>query len=162
MKLKFLIPTKAYSINAYYYKSRNQKRREAVEWEMNVVNRFRDETFKKEIEEFKKLFNPEKHGLVFNLIYFYPKNIVLTKEGRLSSRAFDLTNVEKPIVDLITAEYHCTDLCKNLEIDDKHIMKVKSEKGIAKNHAIYVEIDIKELKNLADIKQLSYDDILEL
>lgn len=146
MYVRIIIPEKPYSVNKMFYSNRSIKRREAVEWEQTIIEHFRDEDLKEELHYLRSQFNPSIHCIHVSIKFYFPKSILLTKENKLSSRAFDLTNMEKPLIDVVFLEKFCTEKCKNLQIDDKYITKVVSEKLLGDQHRIELEIELKPLQ----------------
>lgn len=141
-------PIKPYSVNQYFYGNRAIKKREAVEWERSIIELIRPESIQKKIEDFKKKFNPSLHSLQIDLLFQYPHNILYTKKKQLSSKAFDISNVEKPLIDVICLSKYSTEVTKNLEIDDKYVKKMTSEKTSGDTHNITVKIQLIDLPHL--------------
>lgn len=71
-----------------------------------------------------------------------------TKKGVISRRAMDLTNVEKPLVDLLfDPRFEERGEVINLCMDDKFITKLLSEKVPSKGWEIVIELEIKDINN---------------
>lgn len=141
------LDVKPYSVNRYFYGNRSIKRREAVEWETTIIEQLRSKEIQKSIEDFRQRFNPEHHSLSIDLCFAYPEATMITKKGTLSSRAFDLSNVEKPIIDVTFLEKYCTSTIKNLMVDDKFLTKMRSEKIASDEHAIFIRVQLEDLEN---------------
>jgi hypothetical protein len=141
---------KPYSVNKYFYGNRAVKRRETVQWETSLVELLRPEEYQSAFEELKEQFDPTKHCFHIEIECYYPREILFTKAGCLSSRAFDLTNTEKPLVDVIFLEKYATTTVKNIGIDDKYITKMTSEKLPSDKHKIIIKIQLKTLQYLLD------------
>lgn len=69
-----------------------------------------------------------------NLTFFYPSNIFWTKEHVISSKTFDLSNVEKLLIDVIFGTV--------LQINDKNIRRLHSEKHPGAAWAIEVVLEL--------------------
>lgn len=137
---------KPYSVNKYFYGNRAIKRRETVEWEMSIIEILRHENIQKKIQDFKDRFDPAKHSIEIEMLFHYPHDVLYTKKKQLSSRAFDLSNVEKPLIDVLFLAKYCTDKIKNLEIDDKYVTKMTSQKLAADTHRIEIKIQLVDLE----------------
>lgn len=127
----FTIPVKLFSINSMYYRDRSIISNSAREWQRTISLYLEDDKIQEKIKQFKDYFDPQQHALKISIYGFYPKEELITKKGILSNKAFDLSNVEKPIIDLLTSKKYSTDRCKNLEIDDKNLIELHSYKGIS-------------------------------
>jgi hypothetical protein len=148
--IKLLLNIEPYSVNKYFYGNRSIKRRQTVEWELRIIDCLKSDKTQKELEEFRNLFSFEKNSLKIDMIFHYPKEILYTKKNHLSSRAFDISNVEKPLIDVIFLAKYSNDKVKNLEIDDKYIVEMSSKKTHSKDLNHYIEIII-ELLDLPDL-----------
>lgn len=129
MELHIELNSPPFSINNYYYKTR-QRTKEARLWANDVFRQIH--LIKDSIIEFRNKFNANEHGLEIDLKFIYPKSIFLNKENTISARTMDLSNVEKPIIDLLTqtryAERPVPEGAENLRIDDRYIIALKSTK----------------------------------
>jgi len=152
-RIKLVIPLKPYSLNKMYYRDGKIKKTEARNWENAVIEYLRDEKTQKDLEQFRESFNPKKHYLEIHLLFLYPKELLFTREGSCSSKVFDATNVEKPLVDVIFLKSHSISRIRNLEIDDKFIMDLVSKKRSAEKHRMEITIYIKDLQDLQDTEQ---------
>jgi len=141
---------KPYSVNKYFYGNRAVKRREAVQWETCMIELLRPEEYQNAFKELKEQFNPKEHCLTVEIICYYPKEILITKKGNLSSKAFDISNTEKPIIDVIFLEKYATSTINNVGIDDKYIVDMVSKKRPSNKHKIKVNIQLKSLQYLED------------
>jgi hypothetical protein len=141
---------KPYSVNKYFYGNRAVKRRETVQWETCVVELLRPEQYQSAFEELKEQFDPTKHCFHVEIQCHYPREILFTKKLMLSSKAFDITNVEKPLIDVLFLEKYATTTVKNIGIDDKYITKLTSEKLPSEKHKIIINIQLKSLQYLLD------------
>lgn len=148
MKVTFTLKERPFSINAMYT-SRNVKTGPARLWTSHIV-----EALKKEEEKLSHLrenFDPATMYYSIYLTFYYPKEKLYTKKGDLSSKAFDTTNVEKPLVDIIFGSKYYGDApyeCRNLNIDDRYLKRCVSEKEASEDgeHRIEVTIEILPLK----------------
>lgn len=155
MQEKFNLPFKPYSINDLYYGNRKHGKKPAArEWSYKIFHHLKEEEF---IQKFKKLrekFDAKKHYYEVNLKFFFPYEKLFTKvDGRLKTP--DLSNIEKPLIDLLfLPEYFEKKTpfgAKNLNIDDRYIGKLTSEKLACPNDEQRIEIIIK-IKDLDLIK----------
>ena len=140
---------KPFSINAMFGRDKRHKTIEAKEWSCSVLVALALKENKKKLKELREFFNPKEHVYHVDLTFFYPKHILYTKDGLISARAHDLTNVEKPLIDLIFLPVYYERPspygAKNLNIDDKYITHLVSKKRIGKSFKMKVSLQIKDL-----------------
>ena len=129
-----------------YCKNRSWKTKEYNEWSCAVFHRLDTEDSLKSLEDLREFFDPKIHKYLINLKFTYPKDILYTKKGALSARAHDISNIEKPLIDLLFLPVYFDKPspygCKNLNIDDKYITKMSSEKVPGEEFNIEIEIEI--------------------
>ena len=151
MRRLITLKLKPFSINAMYGRDKRHKTTAFQEWACSILVALALKENKKKLKELRQYFDPLKHVYKIDLTFFYPDHILYTKEGRVSGRAHDLSNIEKPLVDLIFLPRYY-DLpspygAKNLNIDDKYITHLVSKKQAGKSSKIKVSIQVKLLKN---------------
>ena len=140
---------KPFSINAMFCRDKRHKTIEAQEWSCSVLVALALKENKKKLKELRQYFDPKKHVYKVDLTFFYPKHVLHKKEGGISARAHDLSNVEKPLIDLIflpmfydrPSPYGA----KNLNIADKYVTDLRSRKRTGKDFRIRVTLNIKDL-----------------
>lgn len=106
------------------------------------------------LQELKDEFDPTKHCIKVDITCYYPREVFFTKKGTISAKTFDLSNVEKPIVDVIFLEKYATQTIKNIGIDDKYITDLNSKKRPSIEHSINIRIQLDNLQSLEDILPL--------
>lgn len=131
MELKLRIHVAPISVNSMYYgERRHGKRPEAISWSEEVLYSLRK--YEAQITEFTGLFNTKLHVLTAHMISYAPEDYFYTKSGEMSGRMVDITNWEKPTIDLLLLpKFHGTNYPKtaiNLNIDDRYLRKLTSEK----------------------------------
>ena len=132
-----------------FCRDKRHKTIEAQEWSCSVLVALALKENKKKLKELRQYFDPKKHVYKVDLTFFYPKHVLHKKEGGISARAHDLSNGEKPLIDLIflpmfydrPSPYGA----KNLNIDDKYIIDLRSRKRVGKDFRIRVTLNIKDL-----------------
>jgi Holliday junction resolvase RusA-like endonuclease len=133
MEYEFTLPIKPFSVNAYFYASRKVKTQAARSWE---------EEMKFLLEEHKQLagFLPQhiKNGgdFIVYMTFVYPRNLFRNKLGDISSKTMDLSNVEKPVLDMLFRE--------TLGIDDKHVTQLISRKVAGDDYAIMIRLRLEQ------------------
>jgi Holliday junction resolvase RusA-like endonuclease len=131
VRVEINLPIKAFSVNAYYYSNRNIKTKEAREYEALVLQL---------LEEYKALhdmalqFNEQGGEFSIEICIEYPQHIYFNKSGKISAKTFDVTNVEKPIVDLIMNRF--------MNIDDRFLVSCKSTKRAGAMHKINIVLEL--------------------
>ena len=143
--------TKPFSINALWCRDKRYKTVEAQAWASTILVALSLKENKKKLKELRQYFDPMKHVYKVELTFFYPDHVLYTKQGYVSSKAHDLSNVEKPLIDLIflprfydrPSPYGA----KNLNIDDKYILQLTSKKQSGKSFKIKISLHIKPTPN---------------
>ena len=149
MRRVITLKLKPFSINAMFCRDKRHKTIEAQEWSCSVLVALALKENKKKLKELRQYFDPLKHVYKVDLTFFYPKHVLYRKDGGISARAHDLSNVEKPLIDLVflpmfydrPSPYGA----KNLNIDDKYITDLRSRKRVGKDFRIRITLNIKEL-----------------
>lgn len=120
---------------------------EAREWLGNVLYALSTPTTAACLKLIRDNFDAKKHGISIRLIWKIPKDILYTKRGELSSRSIDLTNCEKSLVDAIFLPKHFgTNVpyqCENLNLDDRYLRRLFSEKQVAVGQDYSVDVTLK-------------------
>lgn len=140
--MKFTIPFAAYSVNNYYYgDKRHGKRAEAKQWEYSV----NWELCKHQVafEQLRASFIPSIHAFKVSFVFSYKS--FFNKAGTISSKVFDISNCEKPLLDLIfnpcnngPAPYKSP----NVNIDDKFVIEMHSKKVQGDSDSIEITIEL--------------------
>ncbi len=152
MKIKFYLPIEPFSVNRMYYRDRRHKSQDYRDWELAVVQAMSSKHVQQELAKLRDKFDAGQHGFVVRFDAQYPKQVLFNKQGQISSRAEDLTNWEKPLLDLLfLPKTHVQPApygCPNLNCDDKHVLRLVSSKSVSKdaNHYIMVQIALISLK----------------
>lgn len=149
------LAVKPFSINAMYYSHRQIKTQEARKWSYEVFSQLDSPKNLKIMSQIRESFNKKEHFFHIDLTAFYPKKRLLTKAGEISAKSIDLTNWEKPIVDLLFLPKHQINSApfgvQNIGVDDKYICSMSSQK-VAWNGDFKIQFVIK-LKNIQDLYQ---------
>lgn len=130
--LCFRLPIKAFSVNAYYYKTRNFKTPAACEWETLVCAHL------DRIQQLKVLaadWKAKPGVFVVHMTFVYPMHVFFNRAGAVSAKAFDLSNVEKPLLDMIFRE------C--MGVDDRFVTELTSRKRAGADYGIEVCLELK-------------------
>jgi hypothetical protein len=149
--LQLTVFAEPFSINkAYYLKSYGSmsatkvRTKECREWGDKILFQF--EKYSNDFKQFKECFNEDTDALRIELTYNIPRDYYYTKEGKISLRSCDLTNVEKLLVDILCDErfngrYLNGNKILNLNINDKYITELFSEKKPSdKEYKIIIKI----------------------
>lgn len=131
MIVTFNLPFKAFSINAAYYKNRFIKTMEFRDWQTLVLEHLNDI---KLLDDLRLEY--ERVGGVFavELTFVYPYPIYYNKQKTISSKTFDLSNVEKPLLDVIFGD--------RLGINDKYVVELNSAKRAGACHEIQITLEL--------------------
>lgn len=140
MKRKLVLQgLQAVSINnAYYNDKRHGFKPEVKQWFQQVAFQLGQGQNKKAISDVKQYFDESKY--VFHVMFTFNNPNFYTKDGRISARSFDLSNVEKILLDSIFLPAHAN----SLNIDDKFVTRMISEKCYADEHSIQIVLHVKK------------------
>lgn len=143
--MKFTLNSPGFSINSMYYGNKKLgKTTDAREWSAQI--NWQLARFAKEFTELRQQFDPARHGFKVDLVFTYMK--FYNAEGKISSKVHDLSNVEKPIIDLLFIKSnHGAPPYKapNLAVDDKYIVSLSSQKLPGPQDSIEVCIELQDL-----------------
>lgn len=128
--IEFFLPIKPFSVNAYRYRDQRFKTKEARDWEVEVKVLL--EEFEKDFSELKEDFDNANGELHVSLCAVYPPHTFYNKSGGISAKTIDITNFEKPLIDLIFKE--------TIGIDDRFITHLISTKQPGASLGILVKI----------------------
>lgn len=134
------------------YRDKRHKTAEAHDWSHTILHYLSQEEPKQALKELREYFNPKQHAYKLDLTFYYPNEILHTKDGRISAKSHDISNIEKPLIDLIFLPKYFDQTppygAENLKIDDKYIIEMTSRKKAATEHGIEVEMEIINLDQL--------------
>lgn len=130
---------KPFSINSYYYGTRRVRTREARLWGEDIHRQL--QVYRYLMVDFQKQFNPTIHTLHCSLRFSIPN--LFTKAGEINHQSKDLSNIEKPLLDIVTGRKYFDRGEPTLNIDDKYITRLLSEKVYGSSYTIEIEFEIK-------------------
>jgi len=153
MRVRFIINACPFSINKMYYRKTFNRTDAARNWARVVCSSLACKHNQQQLRVFREEFNESNMGCRINLTFYYPYGILINKAGSISSRSQDLTNVEKPLVDLIfDPKYNSRAVpegAPNLNLNDKVVMDLISRKRASNCYSIFIELesfDLEEIK----------------
>lgn len=153
MHVKFTLPnTKPFSINKFYYKRSKTRTQPARKWGDAIASLLDLPEIQSAIEVCRSNFNPLIHHLAVSYTFLIPESILYTKENKISRRSMDLTNLEKPLQDILFCGRFYERGVNNFNIDDQYITTLTSRKRESTDgkYAIVVEVEIRELPILPE------------
>jgi hypothetical protein len=156
MRKTFVIPLPTVSINSFYYANkRHGIRAEAREWQHKFFHYLSQSYNADKLAELRNAFDETKHGYTVDFTFGVPASKLINKSGGLSSRAIDLSNCEKSIIDVLFLPKHFNEKppygCKNLNIDDKFLLGLSSKKIAAESEGIAIAVTIVDRKSYCEI-----------
>ena len=150
MKRKLHLDMRLLSINAMYYGNRNHgKTQEAREWSSMICHELAKPENKQVLADLRGYFKAGEHAYKISIKYFTPK--MFTKSGEISAQSLDISNFEKPIIDMIFLPQNFgigLHQCENLNIDDKHIVAMFSSKQFAPDFKVEISLSIISINGL--------------
>jgi Holliday junction resolvase RusA-like endonuclease len=152
MKRTFVLPIKALSINDVHCRDQRYLTAKAQEWIKNFLHIISEDSIKEKLKDIRDHFNSKKHSFKIDLTFYYPRDKYYTDKNEISSRIHDLTNIEKPLVDVLFLPKHHGDnppyKALNLNVDDKFISDLTSKKRPAEDYLIEVSIEVISLEEV--------------
>lgn len=130
-KVSFSLNIGAYSVNKMTYRDIRFKTAEYKDWASQVLQLLSEE---KDLIDLAAQFDELKHGFVVTVCVEYPKHVFYTKNGAVSAKTVDCTNVGKPLVDLIFGQ--------TMGINDKYIISYRESKRVGARNSILVVVDL--------------------
>lgn len=131
---------KPFSINKAYYLKTMTLTREARLWRSSIFAQLRKKNNQASLEYLRSL-NDGKIGYIINMHFYVPEKKLFTKAGGLSANCMDLSNVEKLLQDvLLNKRFYERKELKNLNTDDKLVVRLVSEKLPADRFDIVIKI----------------------
>lgn len=144
MRVSFTLPLEPFSVNRTYYRDRRHKTQDFRDWELAAINALSAQSVQEKLDKIRSAFDASRHGFVVRFKYMYPATVLFNKQGQISSRAEDLSNIEKPLLDvLFLPKYHVQPFpwgCPNVNADDKYVLRLNSAKVLSPNELYYIQI----------------------
>jgi len=144
---KFVLNVKPFSINQVHYRDGKRKTVECREWECTIFNALSAPAILKDMAELKTAFDPVKHAFAVKLTCYYPKEMFITQNGNISAKTMDITNWEKPLIDLIFLDKYDVAApplgIKNIQVDDKYIASMQSRKRSHEGAGTRIEVVVR-------------------
>ena len=131
MKISFNLPTKAFSVNATYFRNRAFKTPEFRAWEAETAILLDDV---KDLTDLAHEFNRVGGEFWVSFTYVYPYHIYYNKAKDISAKTFDLSNVEKPLLDQIFGG--------RMSVNDRFVTLLRSSKEPGAMHEIRITIEL--------------------
>ena len=147
MRVKFSIGCPPFSINAFHYATKRVITADAREWMQDVIYQLSSPGIEAKLAQISQNFDKNKDEFVISLNFKFPRQQFYTKMGLISGHIPDLSNVEKPLIDIIFLPKHYgtnpPQTFKNLNIDDKYVTTIYSTKAAYDGDKPCIEISIK-------------------
>jgi hypothetical protein len=130
-KINFTIKVEPFSINAVNAigNKRLYPTPKFRNWRDRVIKALDNPDAAAQMTEFKEQIDSDKHGLYFIITHKINEKSFYTNNGAISIRSKDITNIEKPLVDIICdSKLSERKDFTNLGIDDRFIVGQHSTK----------------------------------
>lgn len=131
MLVHLILPIKGFSVNAYTGRNKNFKTREAADWETTVCALLNKH---KALYELAEDWKRDGGCFKVSMTFVYPHHIFYNRAGAVSAKAFDLSNVEKPLLDMLFRE--------TMGVDDRFVTELNSRKRAGGMYAIEVTLEL--------------------
>jgi hypothetical protein len=142
-----ILNMKAFSINGMYCRSITKTTAAYKVWRQGVLREMSLGANLEALSTIRNTFNPKIHRYCITITYYVPYNILFTKAGQMSARCFDVSNFEKPLLDILfDPKYHGK--TPNLNSNDKYISDLTSLKRASDEYSIEVNIKLNALDSI--------------
>lgn len=131
MTIEVTLPTRAFSINAYFYATRKVKTKEAKAWEESVLELLDEE---KCFDDMMLEYKARGGTFAVHMELQYPHHEFFNKQGEVSAKTFDCSNWEKPLLDLLFGG--------RMQINDRFVTELHSRKSPGVRHQIIIRIQL--------------------
>lgn len=158
MKLRLKSPP--FSINTSHYIRTKTRTKECRDWGDKILLQLQKQIIQIAFGCLRKNFDETKHGIIFEITWYHPRKKFFTqKDGSVSRRTKDLSNIEKLLIDLICDKRFngrvfkvgkIPKIIKNLNIDDQYIVDLISKKRPHDKTFCEIEVGI----DLIDLSEL--------
>ena len=140
--------SKPLSVNKLYYANkRHGLRAESKEWQYNLFLQLSQ--YSTQLADLRSKFIEGQTGYKVAITYILPAPVLYNKAGAPSSKAADLSNCDKALIDVLFLPAHYGPnvpyQCENLNCDDKHLFELSSKKIPGQRFEILLDIDIIQL-----------------
>lgn len=146
MRVSFYLPITPFSVNNMYYRDRRNKTQDYRNWEMSAFQAISSPNVQEKLAQIRSNYSPEKHAFSVRFNYLFPKEKLFTKSGLISSRAEDLTNIEKALLDvLFLPKFHVQAYpygAPNINADDKNVLSLNSKKSVSSDGKYYIRVSV--------------------
>ncbi len=132
MQVKFTLPFKAFSLNAYRYGYTPHKTKAAREFEETVLRSLGEAFSAQELAD--KWNSGGYNQIQVDIVHVYPRAVFYNKAGAVSAKTFDLSNTEKILLDLIVNRY--------VGLDDRFVTRLVSSKEAGKSYSVEVTLTL--------------------
>lgn len=129
------------SINAFYTGNRQFKSVAAKEWTMEALHQLNQPAIIEKFKTLRESFVSTRHCYHLEFKACYPKDKYRNKKGEISAKTIDITNFEKSLQDLIMLPKFFDEF-ENLNVDDRFVTRMISEKAESENDKYYIDVTI--------------------
>ncbi len=155
-EIAFSLAAKPFSVNNAYYRNRNRNKA-CRAWGDDILRQLMDPGIQSKLDQFRDAFNALEHAISVKYVYHYPRKIIFNREGEVSQRSMDLSNIEKLLQDLIfdhrfydrTVILDSGEVTKlrNLNLNDSKIVDLTSQKRLSptNEYSINISLGIKDI-----------------
>lgn len=135
MTEQFNLITKPFSINQMYYGDGRNKTQKAREWSYKIFHALNSEENQEKLKNLRDHFKILDHVYHVEIDFQFPKKMLVKKDGSISAKSQDITNMEKTIIDLFFLPKYFEKSSpygvKNLNVDDKYLTQCLSKKTLS-------------------------------
>lgn len=145
LKASFTLQIEPFSINRVHYRDKRYMTTDYKAWQKRFFMQLSSEECQLQLAPLREAFDPLRHRFIVKLTAYYPT--LLNKDGAINAHTEDLSNFEKPLIDLLFLpkfNVQCVPYgCPNLNADDRHIISLTSRKKQSPEHRQTLRVEIR-------------------
>ena len=138
-----LLDVVPFRVNKAYYKGSFNMTTECRLWRKTIVRALKQAGNQSVMDNFRDFYNEwsDLYSVGISISFGIKSDRFFNNAGKISARSFDLTNIEKLLVDILFDErFFERKEIRNLNINDKYIVRLRSEKIPTNRSKIVVDL----------------------
>lgn len=138
IEVDFFLAVEPFSINRMFCRDMRYKTGDYRDWADRVQSAMSTQQVQAALKTVREAFNPDAFDFHVQFTAHYPQ--FLTKAGQISNKTEDLSNIEKPLLDLLFLPKNHGNPVSNVNADDRFVTRLVSEKQHGSRSGIEVRI----------------------
>lgn len=131
MTVEFSLPMKCFSVNQMSSRDLRFKTKEYKDWHLEFSTRLQEI---KELQDVADMYKAHGGAFLIWIEVVYPPHIFYNKSKQISAKTIDVSNFEKPILDVIFRD--------TLAVDDRNVVKCVSTKRAGATWSVDIKLEL--------------------